>query len=109
MQGGRRPASAPTLGLAPTLSLILSPKPKPKPSPNQGAVNHSTATPLDCRGEVTPLTELMPTLGALPIYLFAFTNHQNAISATNEMDRHYSPFACRPPLGMLQPLSMRRG
>jgi amino acid permease len=51
----------------------------------------------------------MPTLGALPIYLFAFTNHQNAISATNEMDRHYSPFACRPPLGMLQPLSMRRG
>ena len=54
----------------------------------------------------------MPTLGALPIYMFAFTNHQNAISATNEMDRRYSPLSLPPPpppLGMLHPLSMRRG
>ena len=30
--------------------------------PCKGTDNHSTATPLDCRGEVAALTELMPTL-----------------------------------------------
>jgi hypothetical protein len=29
--------------------------------PCKGTDNHSTATPLDCRGEVAALTELMPT------------------------------------------------
>ena len=48
---------------------------------------------------MTALTELMPSLGALPIYIFAFTNHQNAISATNEMARHdhSSPAQYPPP------------
>ena len=40
---------------------------------------------------MTAVTELMPSLGALPIYIFAFTNHQNAISATNEMGRPAPP------------------
>ena len=50
---------------------------------------------------MTALTELMPSLGALPIYIFAFTNHQNAISATNEMARHSSPAKYPPPPGVL--------
>ena len=55
--------------------------------PCEGTANHSAASPLDCRGDVAPLTGVMPTLGALPIYIFAFTNQQNAIAATNDMDR----------------------
>ena len=49
--------------------------------------NHSATAPLDCRGEVVPLAEPMSALSVLPIFIFAFTCHQNALSATNELER----------------------
>jgi len=56
--------------------------------PCAGTPHHSPSHPLDCRDElVLTVTDPMDMLGSLPIYIFAFTNHQNAITATNEMDR----------------------
>lgn len=40
-----------------------------------------------CGGAVKPFTDGMSCLRELPIFVFAFTCHQNIISATNELDR----------------------
>ena len=40
-----------------------------------------------CGGEVQPLTSISTTLDAMPIFIFAFTTNQNAISITNELTR----------------------
>ena len=40
-----------------------------------------------CGGEVRSLTPLPQTLDAMPIFIFAYTCHQNAISISNELAR----------------------
>lgn len=40
-----------------------------------------------CGGQVNTLTALPSTLDSMPIFIFAFTCHQNAISISNELDR----------------------
>ena len=41
--------------------------------------------PHDCEGPTAWATDGMATLRALPIFVFAYTCHQNVISTTNEM------------------------
>jgi len=55
--------------------------------PCEGAKGHTASSPEDCRGDLVMLTEPLPTMSVLPIYIFAFTCHQNALSVTNEMHR----------------------
>jgi len=53
------------------------------PCPDENA-----STPADfCGGAVKPFTDVMSCLRELPIFVFAYTCHQNIISATNELDR----------------------
>jgi len=41
--------------------------------------------PKPCEGDFLPFTSAMTTLSSLPLYIFAFSCHQNALSTTNEM------------------------
>mmetsp|Transcript_39714 Transcript_39714/g.104885 ORF Transcript_39714/g.104885 Transcript_39714/m.104885 type:complete len:479 (-) Transcript_39714:273-1709(-) len=41
----------------------------------------------DQKGEVVPVTSILSTLRELPIFVFAYTCHQNIISITNELER----------------------
>jgi len=47
----------------------------------------ANATATSCRGAVEMITGVTTVLDAMPIFIFAFTCHQNAISITNELAR----------------------
>ena len=56
-----------------------------------------------CKGQVVPFTQAMDCLQRLPLFVFAYTCHQNIISITNELNR---PTPSRALLGMTSAISI---
>lgn len=61
----------------------LHPAPSLDPCDGGGGVNGSQP----CKGAVVPFTDVVSCLRELPIFVFAYTCHQNIISITNELER----------------------
>ena len=64
--------------------VIDAPALDPCGQPANGTAANGT-DPHDCEGPTAWATDGMATLRALPIFVFAYTCHQNVISTTNEM------------------------